>query len=161
MLDRIVAVVEDVVGASEAEPAVGSHRSFRPAQVLLSGDVMSFIDFDGFCQAEPAMDVAMFCSMIRAISLNKGVEDKASLATMADTTRAARLADGERLCSAFLEGYRTVRPINAARVVAWETAHIGSLVVASWTKLKLSRLPNTLYLLDDQLERNGAVLIGR
>lgn len=155
MLQQALAIVDDMASRSGPEPAVGSHRSFRPAQVLLSGPTMSFIDFDGFCQTEPAMDVAMFRSMVRSIALNKGHDETASLVTMSDESRHDRLADGERLCQAFLAGYRSVASVSDERLLLWETVQVAGIVVASWTKLKLSRLPNALYLLDDQLARCG------
>lgn len=54
-----------------ADPVGPAHCSFRPAQVLLNQGAIGFIDFDGFCQAEPAMDVALFLATVKNISLNK------------------------------------------------------------------------------------------
>src|SRR5690606_3508001 len=36
------------------DPIVPSHGTFRPVQVLLNKEEISFIDFDSFCQSEPA-----------------------------------------------------------------------------------------------------------
>ncbi len=155
MLQQAMTIVDDMASRSRPEPPVGSHRSFRPAQVLLAGSTMSFIDFDGFCQTEPAMDVAMFCSMVRSIALNKGHEETASLVTLSDGSRHDRLAQGERLCQTFLAGYRSAASVSDERLLLWETVQVAGIVVASWTKLKLSRLPNALYLLDDQFARCG------
>jgi hypothetical protein len=155
VLASITTVLDELTGATPPGPALPAHRSFRPAQVLLDGDRMGFIDFDGFCQAEPAMDVAMFCTMVRSIGLNKGVEDKAELLDMAADERDARLADADRLCTAFLTAYRSEGEVDPQRLAAWETVHVAGMVVASWTKLKLARLPNALFLLDEQLDRTG------
>jgi hypothetical protein len=54
-----------------SDPAGPAHRSFRPAQVLLHQGEIGFIDFDGFCQAEPAMDMALFLTTVKNLSLNK------------------------------------------------------------------------------------------
>lgn len=54
-----------------AEQALPAHRSFDPAQVLAGQGDVAFIDFDNFCQAEPAMDVASFLSSLRQLSFLK------------------------------------------------------------------------------------------
>jgi Ser/Thr protein kinase RdoA (MazF antagonist) len=153
ILDTITGLVDDLAGASRPEAARPAHRSFRPAQILVAGDRLGFIDFDGFCQAEPAMDVALFCSMLRSIGMNKGVEDQAELLVMTPEHRSARLAEAEVLCDAFLDGYRSIGPVDPRRVALWETVYAAGLVVASWTKLKLHRLPNALHLLEEHLDR--------
>ena len=61
---------------AERDPDAGpAHRSFRPAQVLLCGPDASIIDFDGFCHAEPALDVALFRSTARDIALSELTDD--------------------------------------------------------------------------------------
>jgi phosphotransferase family enzyme len=39
--------------------SVPAHGSFRPGQVLLGGGEVALIDWDGYCQAEPARDVGL------------------------------------------------------------------------------------------------------
>src|ERR671937_541032 len=51
--------------AYPSDPPGPAHGTFRPAQVLLSQGRIGFIDFDGFCQAEPAMDLALFRSPLK------------------------------------------------------------------------------------------------
>ena len=68
-LVRVLALAE---AATPADPPGLAHRAFRPAQVLLDagrGGRVGFIDFDGFCQAEPAMDLGVF----RAAMVNIGM----------------------------------------------------------------------------------------
>ena len=43
-----------------AVPLVPTHRSFRPAQILLDGTDIAFLDFDGYCRAEPGLDLSLF-----------------------------------------------------------------------------------------------------
>jgi aminoglycoside phosphotransferase (APT) family kinase protein len=64
----LLARVEDLAGRHPADPAVPAHRSFRPAQVLLADGRIGFIDFDGICQAEPAIDVALFL-LVKGVGL--------------------------------------------------------------------------------------------
>jgi hypothetical protein len=67
LLNRLVALAAQY----PAEPALPAHRSFDPAQVLVGQGDVAFIDFDNFCQAEPAMDVAAFLSSLRQLSFLK------------------------------------------------------------------------------------------
>lgn len=67
VLERLTALAAQY----PAEPALPAHRSFDPAQVLAGQGEVAFIDFDNFCQAEPAMDVASFLSSLRQLSFLK------------------------------------------------------------------------------------------
>ena len=42
---------------TDPDPVVPCHHDFRPAQVLLDGEGVSFVDFDGACMGEPALDL--------------------------------------------------------------------------------------------------------
>jgi aminoglycoside phosphotransferase (APT) family kinase protein len=45
------------------------HRDFYPDQVLLSGSRVYLLDFDLFCQGDPALDVGNFCGHLTEESL--------------------------------------------------------------------------------------------
>jgi aminoglycoside phosphotransferase (APT) family kinase protein len=57
--EPVLARLERIASDHPADPGVPAHRSFRPAQVLIHGSEVGFIDFDSFCQAEPALDLAL------------------------------------------------------------------------------------------------------
>jgi len=59
LLDRL----EQLASAYRPNPLVPSHSSFRPAQALLYKDQIGFIDFDSFCQSEPANFHACFARL--------------------------------------------------------------------------------------------------
>jgi len=59
LLDRL----EQLARAYPPDPLVPSHSSFRPAQALLYKDQIGFIDFDSFCQSEPANFHACFARL--------------------------------------------------------------------------------------------------
>lgn len=65
----LVAQVQALAAAHPADSPVPSHGSFDSEQVLLAGATISFIDFDSFCMAEPALDVAHF----RAALMDSGM----------------------------------------------------------------------------------------
>jgi aminoglycoside phosphotransferase (APT) family kinase protein len=131
-----------------------SHRSFRPAQVLLHKGEIGFIDFDGFCQAEPALDLALFMVKIKHIALTKPGEDE-EVALMDETTRLARLAQMETICERFLSEYEKYAPVSRPRIMLWEALDVLSLVLGCWTKIKTWRLDNTIFMLERLLQANG------
>ena len=51
-----------------------AHHGFRPAQVLLHGGEVGFIDFDGAGMAEPALDLGRFRSNVRSIGIGALLE---------------------------------------------------------------------------------------
>jgi aminoglycoside phosphotransferase (APT) family kinase protein len=50
--------LHDLAVAHAAEPVVPTHGAFSPEQVLLDARGISFIDFDNFGLAEPALELA-------------------------------------------------------------------------------------------------------
>jgi hypothetical protein len=152
VLGRLTAVVPDLDGAADpflsdlerlaariaADPALPAHRSFRPAQVLLHNSAIGFIDFDGFCQAEPALDIALFRTT---------TQDLAMSVLPAGRPLQARLAIADDLCEYFLSCYQELAPISRERVALWEALDLLTNVLHSWTKAKPARLARSLALL--------------
>jgi Ser/Thr protein kinase RdoA (MazF antagonist) len=132
------------MAAAGAPPAVPSHGSFRPAQVVVGEHgAIGFIDFDSFCRAEPAADCALFCSSLRdtglrALREHGGGDDRARLDALAD---------------AFLDAYADMAPVSRERVALWEVLDALTGVLHCWTKAKLGRLPYRLVLLRHALHR--------
>lgn len=130
VLDRLVAVA----AGHPADPARPAHRSFRPAQVLLAGGGLGFIDFDGFCQAEPALDIALFRTTVQ--QLGSRPEHDRPLADLAE---------------AFLDEYARHAPVSPVRVALWEALDLITRVLHCWTKVKPEKLPDALAALERQL----------
>lgn len=126
---------------AEAVPVgdpVPTHRSFRPAQVMLDGDRIGFIDFDGFCQAEPALDVALFRATLRDVGMS---------ALPVDVPLQERLRVLDELCDHFLDSYQEVAQLSTERVALWEALDLVTNVLHSWTKVKPHRLTHAVALL--------------
>ncbi len=167
-LPQLADLAEDLLGhlqtlaaSQPADPLAPAHRSFRPAQVLLAGGEIGFIDFDGFCQAEPALDIALFMTTIKNLSVNKSSveeedeeEGEATDAQVNAETRLARLTQAEAICELFLSEYEKHAPVSRPRILLWETLDLLSLVLGSWTKLKLARLDTCLFMLERHLMAN-------
>lgn len=154
VFDRMARAVPDLDGVAEplleelasraelSEPAPPgpAHRSFRPAQVLLSRSGVGFIDFDGFCQAEPAIDIALFRATLKQMPM--GSEGSSS---------ASRLASYVDVADEFLDAYARHARIDRLRVALWEALDLLTVVEHCWTKLKGERLEDALWALRDHL----------
>jgi aminoglycoside phosphotransferase (APT) family kinase protein len=113
-----------------------SHGGFRPAQVLLdAGDHPAFIDFDGFCVAEPAFDVGRFRARLREIVLSAPAGAEPALSP-------ARLSLADRLADEVGDRYATRAPLSAERVALWEDVELVTALVQSWTRGQVARTPS-------------------
>jgi len=170
VLDRLEAVIPELVGAATplltrleaiaaenpADPPVPTHGTFRPAQVLLNKGQIGFIDFDGFCQAEPALDLALFLGKIRDIGLSASKEDEDEDGVAIDREALlARLAQTETICETFLAEYEKHMPVSRQRIMLWETLDLLTLVLHSWTKVKPIRLNTNMLLIEQFLHNSG------
>ena len=130
--------LERLAENSPEDGTVAAHRSFRPAQVLLHGDRIGFIDFDGFCRAEPALDIALFRATARDLAMS---------VLASDTQLETRLQAVDDLSEFFLACYEECAPISRTRVALWEALDLFTNVLHSWTKVKPARLNHALALL--------------
>jgi Ser/Thr protein kinase RdoA (MazF antagonist) len=146
----VVAAVAALGAAHPPESEVPSHISFRPAQVLVDANGnLGFIDFDGFCRAEPAVDLALFCMTVRDCAL-RGIGD-------AEGGLPGSHLHGplDALCEVFVAAYESARPISRPRLAAWASLLRLNSVVGLWTKGKLGVLDVRTELLRRQLSAVG------
>ncbi|MGZ4172457.1 MAG: phosphotransferase, partial [Solirubrobacteraceae bacterium] len=144
----LLADLEQIAAAAPPQPAVPAHGSFRPAQVVVHGGGIGFIDFDSFCMTEPARDAALFCAALRDTALRA----LRSRGDAVDDDR-AHLALADELCQGFLAAYDAAAPLSAPRVALWETLDVLTAVLHCWTKVKFERLPYRMALLEHRLQR--------
>ena len=71
-----------------------------------------------------------------------------------------RLTQAEAICQLFLTEYEKHASVSRIRILLWETLDLLSLVLGSWTKLKLARLDNCLFMLERHLQRNQDRMTG-
>jgi hypothetical protein len=152
MLSRL----EQLAEAHPAQAPLPCHQSFRPAQVLVHDGDVGLIDFDGFCHAEPALDVARFRATLKYIGLGealpRGEEDLYSRDALRD-----QLDELDELCDLFLDEYDKQAEISRERVALWETLYIFAHVLHCWTKVHPERLQGSMLMLNrhlrDRLEK--------
>jgi len=150
LLDRIKQLAE----ACPPDLTVPSHGSFRPAQVLLYRDQIGFIDFDTFCQSEPANDLALFLSAVMSLGMTNSDFDETrdSGSTMDEETRKSRFEMAMSLSEQFLDEYEKHRPLSRERVALWESLDILMLVLHGWIKVKVGELADISYLFEQFLQ---------
>lgn len=145
-VDPLLARAQELAGEVAPDPAVPAHHDFRPAQVLLADTRIGFIDFDGFCAAEPALDLGRFRAKLRDIGISSaGAFDERGRVVP------ARLATLDRLCEVFLGRYQEQAPVSTGRVLLWETLDLLTAVLHTWTKVRLARVQPRLALLEHHL----------
>jgi hypothetical protein len=144
--------IEELDSAYPADPAVPTHRSFHPAQVLLWRGQVGFIDFDGLCQAEPALDVALFRA---AIKYAGPARSRRRRLTPGQPVNPAKLAELEQIAEVFSSHYEARTPVSRHRIMLWETLNLFTYVLHCWTKIRPHRVGPTMALLEQHLLTSG------
>ncbi|MGH3342474.1 MAG: phosphotransferase family protein [Carbonactinosporaceae bacterium] len=137
---------------AKADPIVSAHHDFRPAQVLLHGGGVGFIDFDGACMAEPALDLGRFRAKLRDIGIFALDGDAEPCSESSVEENLALLDD---LCEHFLAAYQQYAPVSRTRVLIWEACDLLTTMLHAWTKVRLARLEPRLTTLTHQLSVSG------
>jgi Phosphotransferase enzyme family len=128
--------LEVLADAAGPDPQVGVHHDFRPAQVLLHGGRVGFVDFDGACTAEPALDVGGFRAKLRYVGV--GTPRGTAPLTGHALDQRLRLIDG--LCDDFLAAYRRHADVTSERVVLWEVTDLIAALLGAWTRVRVHRV---------------------
>jgi hypothetical protein len=147
--DPVLSELEALHSSVLPDPLVSAHHDFRPAQVLLHEGRIGFIDFDGACRAEPALDIGRFRAKLRDIGISAFCASGGPPAGK-PLERHLRLVDG--LCDDFLTAYRLHRPVAAERVALWETTDLLTALLHAWTKVRTARVGPRLAVLRHALE---------
>ena len=142
---ELLARIDEIAERTPADPPRPSHTSFRPAQVLLHGDQVGFIDFDGFGRAEPGLDLGLFLATTANVAVRAAPADQ----------RAAALATMDDLISRFLRRYQDDAPVSVDRVALWQALALLTAVLHCWTKIRPDRLAPNLLLLEHHVRSAG------
>jgi phosphotransferase family enzyme len=167
LVDRLVPSVPDAgpavrplleqlaqaAGHLPREEPVSAHCTFRPAQVLLDGSRVGFIDFDSSCMAEPAADLGRFRAALRDVGMSTLTASR-PVPAAASTTDPALL---DELCEHFLDNYLRLAPVSRRRVLLWETCDLLKVFLHAWSKVRLARIEPRLAVLMHQLRANPLV----
>lgn len=143
--------LERMAAEHPSQPAGPAHRSFRPAQVLTHGQNIGFIDFDGFCRCEPAIDVALFRATMKYIGTGAPLAQGQQETDEASPVEQMDLLD--EYCELFLSEYERRSPISRHRVALWEALDLLTYVLHCWTKVRPYRVKGAVQLLERHLDR--------
>jgi hypothetical protein len=144
LLERL----ENLAALYPEEPAVPTHGTFNPEQVLIDGERIGFIDFDDYCMAEPALDVGLF----RAAIKDTGMNAPFSSSTPSRAERLARLIRLDEISDVFLSEYETHAAISRHRVALWEAADYLRNCLHYWIKVKPAEPDTPLLVLEQHLQ---------
>ncbi|HEU4910518.1 MAG TPA: hypothetical protein VFV76_01340 [Actinomycetes bacterium] len=126
-VEHLLGMISASAAVNPADPPRPAHGSFRPAQALLSRQGLAFIDFDSYCQAEPALDLALFRTSVRRLA--SGTRDRAALVDVSDE---------------FLAAYRERGSVSLARLALWEALALLTDALHCWTKVRPAELPGAV-----------------
>ncbi len=146
-MEPLVSRLEALKEVAPPGPLVPTHRSFRPAQILVDGDDLSFIDFDGCCQAEPGLDLSLFRTTLCDLSLRALEHDGPMSAADQDACQ-HRLDD---LCGIFLAGYEEVAEYSVERLALWDALTSAKDILDCWRKIKFEHLERRMRFLHHKL----------
>jgi aminoglycoside phosphotransferase (APT) family kinase protein len=147
--------LDRLAGLASAAPAphpVTSHGSFRPRQVMLDGDRIAFIDTDGCCEAEPAMDLALFRASMKTNVICS--DDGEEWTARSSSWRSAALEELDALGDHFLDEYERRAPVSRSRVALWETLYLLENLLNTWEKIRPGQLQSSEVLLERHLRRS-------
>jgi hypothetical protein len=147
-MESLVAKVEALAEVEPAGPLVPTHRSFRPAQILLDGDDIAFIDFDGFCQAEAGLDLALFRTTLCDLSLRALEVDDQPMSVEEQVACQVKL---DELCGIFLAAYEEVAEYSHERVALWDVLTSAKDILDCWRKIKFEHLERRMRFLHHKL----------
>ncbi len=151
-IEQVVERLRALEAATPADAPVPTHGAFRPEQILVAGTQIGFIDFDAFCMAEPAFDLALF----RASAMDNGLYDEhIKLRDQAEAD--ARRARIDALNESFLAGYEANAPVSRQRVALWEAIFYLNDSLQCWTKPRPNDQRLVVQLLERHLHNLGVV----
>jgi len=149
--DQLIDHFERRASEAPSDTPRPAHGAFRPDQVLVNTSGVAFIDFDGFCLAEPANDIGRFRAKLREVGL-------AAPGGCHPPLSAARQAVVDELADVFLDRYEEHFEeqrdenctVSRERVALWEDLALTRVLTRSWPRGKLGHIPALLSLLGHQ-----------
>ncbi len=92
-IDRLLGSCDRLAATVPEPKTCGIHRDFYPAQVMVEAQGLFFLDFDLYCQGDPALDVGNFLGHLMETSLRRlGKADALADRERAMTDRFVELA---------------------------------------------------------------------
>jgi hypothetical protein len=141
-LEEWLDLVEQRAAASPALDLCQCHGDFSYTQLIFDGSRPGLVDFDNFCQAEPALDLGQFLAYLRYA----GIKARGN-------SRAERAGLSRDLAGRFADAYVTAGGPAAAleRVDLYEAINLTRMAEHAWQNLKSRRLEGIVMLLGERM----------
>lgn len=141
-LDEWLDLVEGRAATSAALDLCQSHGDFSYTQLIFDGSRPGLVDFDNFCQAEPALDLGQFLAYLRYAGIKARGDSPAE--------RAGLSSD---LATRFTNTYVAAGGSAAAleRVDLYEALNLTRMAEHAWQNLKSRRLEGIATLLAERM----------
>ncbi|HEY6933102.1 MAG TPA: hypothetical protein VI452_06850 [Marmoricola sp.] len=149
-VDPLLAGLDLDAYGTRSAALVPTHRSFRPAQILLGGPHPAIVDFDGYCRAEPALDLSVFRTTLCDLALR--VIPRSGTASPTPAELATSMSPLDELCATFLAGYEEIRPVDPARLALWDALLGTKDILDCWRKVKFEHLDRRMHFLRRRLD---------
>ena len=142
-LTRQLELVEASGTTTAGLPLCQSHGDFTYTQLIFDGPRSGLVDFDTFCQAEPAFDLGRFMAYLRFAEAK--ARGGAAIAQRAELI--------EQLAGRFTGAYVHAGgdPAALARADVYEAISLIRQAAHSWQNLKGARLEHVLTVLDERM----------
>jgi hypothetical protein len=141
--------ISDFARQSPPLPLCFNHGDFKYSQLVFDGQASGLLDYDGVCQAEPALDLGQFLAYQRMGLQADGSQEIKAPVTLNDELR-----------DLFLKSYFSASQMELAdevllrdRVTAYEMISLIRLVSHNWQKLKGPQLLQTFACLEDEMPK--------
>ena len=136
-------LVERRAAASTALDVCQCHGDFSYTQLIFDGSRPGLVDFDNFCQAEPALDLGQFLAYLRYA----GIKARGQ-------SRAERAGLSSELAARFADSYVMAGGSAAAleRVDLYEAINLTRMAEHAWQNLKSRRLEGIVTLLGERMD---------
>ncbi len=124
-----------------------SHGDFTHGQVIFDGAASGLVDFDGVCQAEPALDLGQFLTYLRLVGRKGEPAIPPAPGTPLDQL-------GERFLNSYIAASgNQIEDVERLRVRISAYQVISSLrrTMRSWQKIKASRLEHAVAILKEEI----------
>jgi ABC-type multidrug transport system fused ATPase/permease subunit len=137
--------IETYAEQSDSLPLGFSHGDFTAGQLVFDGATPGLVDFDSFCQAEPALDLGQFLAYLRVAGTKKDQTGDAGEVI-------AQI--GERFLTSYIAAAgESVEDADRLRVRVSVYTIISLLrrTMRSWQKFKGSRTASALAILEEEI----------
>ena len=139
-LHRLLAACRDLTRTLHERPLSGIHRDFHPGQILADGERLWLLDFDLYCQGDPALDVGNFLGHLTEQSIRES--DRSEVLSEVQQAVASHYCEhADAHCRSAIESWHTLtlaRHVSISTEFPERRPFTGALLACCEKRLGLS-----------------------